>query len=290
MSEVFTFGSLFTGFGGLDLGLERAGMKVLWQVENNEYAQKILEKHWPRVARFGDVRSVHGALAPGTPHVPRLQPVDLICGGFPCQDISSAGKRKGIKGDRSSLWKEFKRVIGEVRPSWVLIENVSALRSRGLSVVLQDLAELGYDAEWSCFPAAALGARVIRERLFLIAYCRTRISPTGPAEGVLAVSRCERLVRLQHESWKAQTPYVAPGTTFVGELVAVPGRNLEYRVDYGVPNRVERTRGLGNAVIPQVAEFVGRLVMESRAVLKAANTNRELAPSLASLSPSKKSG
>ena len=126
-----TFGSLFAGIGGMDLGLERAGMQCKWQVEINPYAQKVLAKHWPHVDRFEDVRAV-GAR--------ELAPVDLIAGGFPCQDISHAGLRAGIDGERSGLWSEFARLVRELRPRYVLVENVAALLVRGVERVLGDLA------------------------------------------------------------------------------------------------------------------------------------------------------
>src|SRR6476661_6834913 len=130
---MLTFGSLFAGIGGIDLGLERAGMRCAWQVEIDDYATRVLAKHWPDVTRFRDVRSV-GA------H--NLTPVDLLAGGFPCQDISDAGKRAGIEGARSGLWSEFARLIGELRPRYVLVENVTALLRRGMGTVLGDLAAL----------------------------------------------------------------------------------------------------------------------------------------------------
>ena len=167
----FTFGSLFSGIGGIDLGLERAGMTCSWQVEIDEYAQKVLAKHWPNVARYGDVRTVGRDTLAG---------VDLIAGGFPCQDISGAGRRAGITGERSGLWSEFYRIICELRPRYVLVENVAVLlypiRRKGyiepapISRVLGDLASCGYDAEWQSLPAAAVGAPHIRDRAFIVAY------------------------------------------------------------------------------------------------------------------------
>ena len=158
------FGSLFAGIGGLDLGLERAGMICKWQVEVNDYATKVLEKHWPDVARFRDVREC-GA------H--NLEPVDLICGGFPCQDVSLAGKRAGLEGERTTLWSEFARIIREIRPRWVLAENVPGLLSsdsgRFFGRVLGDLAACGYDAEWDTIPACAVGAPHRRYRVFVVA-------------------------------------------------------------------------------------------------------------------------
>lgn len=157
-----TVGSLFAGIGGLDLGLERAGFEVRWQVEIDDYCKAVLRKHWPGVKQYGDIREVRGY---------DLEPVDLICGGFPCEDISLASATGvGIIGKRSGLWSEFKRILGEVRPQWALIENVPALRSRGLALVLQDLDALGFDAEWHCIPASSLGAPHQRDRIFIVAY------------------------------------------------------------------------------------------------------------------------
>lgn len=170
------FGSLFTGIGGLDLGLERAGMTCAWQVEIDPYATRVLEKHWPGVKRHTDIRDAHTWQAEHrfkceehcfsclSPHV------DLICGGFPCQDISVAGKGKGLAGERSGLWREYRRIVEEIAPKWVLIENVPALRTRGLRTVLSDLHALGYDAEWDGVSASAVGAPHRRDRLFVVAY------------------------------------------------------------------------------------------------------------------------
>ena len=111
-----TFGSLFAGIGGLDLGLERAGMECRWQVEIDEFCRKVLAKHWPEVPKYGDIGKLTGE---------ELEPVDLICGGFPCQDLSQAGRRAGLEGDRSGLWFEFARIVGVLRPRWV--ERISVL-------------------------------------------------------------------------------------------------------------------------------------------------------------------
>jgi DNA (cytosine-5)-methyltransferase 1 len=149
-----TFGSLFAGIGGMDLGLERAGMVCRWQVEIDDYCRRVLAKHWPDVPKYGDIREVTGG---------ELERVDLICGGFPCQDISNAGKRAGIDGERSGLWSEYIRLVRVLRPRYVLVENVAALLGRGIDRVLGDLAASGYDAEWDCIPAAAVGAPHLRE-------------------------------------------------------------------------------------------------------------------------------
>lgn len=159
-----SIGSLFSGIGGLELGLEWAGLgPTIWQVERDPFCQRILAKHWPTAERFDDVCTV-GA------H--NLKPVDLICGGFPCQDLSYAGKGAGLAGARSGLWTEYARIVGELRPRFVVVENVAALAARGLDRVLGDLAALGYDAVWLPVRAADVGAPHRRERLFIVAYAR----------------------------------------------------------------------------------------------------------------------
>ena len=161
MQHPLTVGSLFAGIGGLDLGLERAGMECKWQVEINEYSQRVLAKHWPDVRRWDDVR---------TWPQPDTDRVDVICGGFPCQDISVAGRGAGLAGERSGLWREMLRIIRDIRPRYVVIENVAALLVRGLDTVLWDVAESGYDAEWSTVSACSMGAPHARDRLFIVAY------------------------------------------------------------------------------------------------------------------------
>ena len=141
----YTVGSLFAGIGGFDLGFERAGFKTVWQVEIDSYCQKVLAKNFPEAERFGDIRECGSH---------NLKPVDVICGGYPCQDISVAGQGKGLTGERSGLWGHYRRIIGEIRPRYVLVENSPALTSRGLGTVLGDLASLGYDAEWDCIKQA----------------------------------------------------------------------------------------------------------------------------------------
>ena len=173
-----TFGSLFAGIGGLDLGLERAGMKCAFQVEIADYPTKILEKHWSDVPRFRDICAVQGA------DLPR---VDVLAGGFPCQDLSTAGKRAGITGAQSGLWKEYLRLINELRPRYIIAENVAALlhKNAGFSTVLSDLSASGYDAEWQVLPAAAFGAPHLRERVFIVAYANSvrRSARDGPFTG-----------------------------------------------------------------------------------------------------------
>ena len=226
-----TFGSLFAGIGGLDLGLERAGWACKWQVENDEYATRVLERHWPDVKRYKDIREVN-----------ELERVDLICGGFPCQDISYAGKGEGIDGARSGLWSEFRRIICLVRPEYVLVENVPALLTRGLGRVLGELAESGYDAEWDCIPAATVGAPHKRDRVFIIAY--TDGIGRGNAYGRRA----------------AVSVFSGPLPSVVWPWTSKPPL---LRGNDGIPRRVDRLRCLGNAVVPQVAEYIGRQIIQA---------------------------
>ncbi len=297
IDTTLTFGSLFAGIGGIDLGLERAGMKCLWQVEIDEYANKVLKKHWPNVTRYGDIRTVDFTKA---------KYVDVIAGGFPCQDISTAGKRKGIKGERSGLWKEFHRAIREIRPRFIVVENVSALCHRGLDTVLADLAASGYDAEWDCIPAAAVGAPHRRDRIFIVAYTQSIRSSEGKQNTTLpsrkrgmgftgcsqnvadtTLNRCKQMpkrfidqgcpIRTSMVFQEGQEIFANTNTERLEAriLQAATKRSLERyrctigkeqwqteprvgRVVNGVPDRMDRIKCLGNAVVPQVAEFVAR--------------------------------
>lgn len=246
-----TFGSLFAGIGGFDLGFERAGMVCKWQVEIDTYAQRVLAKHWPDVRRHDDVRTFPPAPASDWR-------VDVICGGFPCQDISAAGHCEGIDGARSGLWAEFHRIIRALRPRFVAVENVAALVDRGIDRVLGDLAEAGFDAEWQVLPAKAFGAPHTRERMFIVAY-----------------SGCER----------RETPSIEPRIFSQGirksnawgrsrfrelELNGVHGKRVRSVPRAGVlgatewlPDWMDRLRCSGNAVVPQVAEWIGRRIAEA---------------------------
>lgn len=157
-----TFGSAFAGIGGLDLGLERAGMECRWQVEIDPYCLKVLAKHWPNVKRYEDIRKLTGD---------ELEPVDLVCGGFPCQDLSQAGKQAGIEGTRSGLWFDFARIVGMVGPRYVLVENVPGLLVRdAMPRVVGELARLGYVGLWVSLRASEFGAAHIRKRVFILAH------------------------------------------------------------------------------------------------------------------------
>lgn len=252
---MITFGSLFSGIGGLDLGLERAGMRCIWQCEVNPFARKVLQKHWPGIPCYEDVRSINGS--DGSVKRP-----DLICGGFPCQDISYAGVGAGLDGARSGLWFEYARLIREIRPRFVLVENVAALLVRGLDRVLGSLASLGYDAEWSMLSACCLGAPHTRERMFVIAY-RDEVGRRslglrnerqhGLHSGLNAWETSPRGKWGDVERWAREAMETGNGI--------VPATERRGMVD-GIPDRLERTGGCGNAVVPQVGELLGRRIMD----------------------------
>lgn len=235
------FGSLFSGIGGMDLGLERAGMECAWQVEIDPFCRKVLTKHWPNVPKYNDVREAGKH---------NLEPVDLIAGGFPCQDISFAGNGAGITGARSGLWSEFHRIICELRPRLVLVENVAALLLRGMGTVLSDLSASGYDAEWSTVSACSMGAAHMRRRLFILAYPhsvngRPRVWDTDA-----------------RPFWPLQE---VPGfeSTRTGWRMRLANPSELYGGADGISFGLERNRGIGNAVVPQVAEWIGRQILGS---------------------------
>ena len=255
-----TFGSLFSGIGGLDLGLERSGMKCLWQVEKDSYCNKVLEKHWPKVERYSDVKKVGKELAS----------VDLICGGFPCQPVSVAGKRKGTEDERW-LWPEFIRIVRLLRPRYVLVENVPGLLTANQGGAAQeifgDLASSGYDAEWNRISAESVGAPHLRWRVFIVAYSRGgglsqqefcdeqqgRAKVICPSQSVAHTSA--RRYRTQDKKIQAGRNGTLNGDWWSTEP------NVG-RVAHGVPSRVDRLKALGNAVVPQVAERVGREILK----------------------------
>lgn len=239
-----TFGSLFAGIGGMDLGLERAGMTCKWQVEIDQFCQKVLTKHWPHVPKYGDIREVKGD---------ELEPVDLIAGGFPCQDISLQGavwgERMGLRGERSGLWAEYARIIRRVRPRFVLVENVPALLGNGMGNVLGDLAACGYDAEWDCLPACAFGAPHQRDRAFVVAYHREKRIQRRWSR---PISRFSAFPWFQN----VRGPEDLQGRPDLPQPLIRGTSN-------GISNWMDRLGALGNAVVPQVAEWIGRRIMEA---------------------------
>ena len=217
-------------------------MDVRWQVEIDPWARQVLAKHWPNIRRHDDIKTWPKA---------DTERVDVICGGFPCQDISTAGKRAGLAGARSGLFYEAMRVVREMEPRYLLLENVSALLGRGMDSVLGELAQVGMDAVWHCVTAAHLGAPHRRDRVFVIGYRPEAVADTdsvGP-QGQRANRHDARPTRLCSGTARG-------GAHFWAAEPAVG------RVANGIPRRVDRLRGLGNAVVPQVAEFVGHLLLD----------------------------
>ncbi len=231
------FGSLFAGIGGIDLGLERAGMKCLWQVEINDYCTKVLEKHWPKVKRFRDIKECGKH---------NLKSVDLICGGFPCQPHSVAGKRLGA-ADTRNLWPDFLRIISELRPRWVIGENVKGIITTYLDTVLSDLEGEDYTCWTFNIPACTFGAPHRRERIFIMAHSKQQGLERGIgwAEPILF-----------------ETNYISTPPLWAHWPIDIPKPFIS-RGDDGFSSRVDRLKCLGNAVVPQVAEWIGRQVVEA---------------------------
>jgi DNA (cytosine-5)-methyltransferase 1 len=241
-------GSLFSGSGAFEMGFEDTGAFVTaFQVEWDEYARAVLRKNFPHVEVLtNDVRTANGR---------NLPECDVLIGGFPCQDVSNAGKQLGLAGERSGLWFEFARLIFECRPRLVVIENVGALTVRGLDVVLSDLAALGFDAEWDCVPASAVGAYHERDRVFILAY---PAGIYGNARGVLEAGR----------EGRAQLELGRLRGLGVATRGALPHARLESeprldRLVHRTPNRSHRLRLAGNAVDRRVARYLADRILAS---------------------------
>ena len=264
---------LFSGIGGFSLGLERTGgFETVAFCEINPFCQRVLAKHWPGVPRYEDIRELTAErlAADGIS-------VDVICGGFPCQDVSTAGNRAGLSDDtRSGLWSQFARLIGELRPGFVIVENTPGLLSLGMGTVIGDLVRLGYDAEWQPVSAEDIGGPHPRERIWIVAYpVRARLERLWVTSGVEAEIADAR--RVNDDSNAA---FIA-GLHRMGKrgLCSVIDANpyrpswagqqwpeaqpLLCRVGDGLPDRVDRTSALGNAVIPQIPELIGNAILRA---------------------------
>ena len=301
-------------------------MTCAWQVEIDPWARRVLAKHWPGVRRWDNIKTFIpdtasercGAWGPWRTAARRQRraksawitqwSVDLICGGFPCTDISCAGKRAGLAGKQSGLWYEFARIVRVIRPRFVLIENVSALLTRGLDSVLGTLASDGYDSEWACIPAASLGAPHIRDRVFIVAHSTCAHSKKWSSRSSYEKDAGPRNWIARSDSWNLRhfiDPRPEEWSCFGGDarakLQAAQRANCETggcweydpadlsnpdtesgvggmvdgvsarmdgswkytpRVASGIHDRANRFRGLGNAVVPQVAEFIGHRILE----------------------------
>jgi len=241
-NPLMTVGSLFSGIGGLDLGLERAGMKVIWQSEIDPYSSRVLAKHWPDTPNLGDVKEINWHDTPRP---------DVICGGYPCQPFSILGQRKA-EADERHLFPWVADAIRILRPRYAILENVTGHLTAGFGTVQGFLAEIGYDTRWDCIPAAAVGAPHLRDRVFIIA--TPRAEQSRPLADSNNRGSCDPLRTRWHAPWNGGSPR---------------GDSREWwplepdvgRVAHGIPSRMDRLRGLGNAVVPQVAEHIGRLVI-----------------------------
>lgn len=261
-------GSLFSGIGGFELGLERAipNSTTLWQVEQVPYCQQILAKHWPNATIHNDVRTV-GA------H--NLQPVDIICGGFPCQDISTAGLQRGIIKDetRSGLWWEMWRIIGEIRPRIAIMENVANIVRLGGLEVLGSFADIGYNVEWGIISAAQCGAPHERKRWFAIAYpngfrlqtiqniherdqqTKTRAHPLH-SRGTFCTNTYGSN-RSTNSHWKQCK--IKPIIYTMGNGISGGMDRSSWRKMRGV--EIQQIKALGNAIVPQCSEWIGQRIM-----------------------------
>lgn len=267
---------LFSGIGGFSLGLERAGMKTIAFCEVDKKCQEVLRKHWKDVPIFEDVSTLKGKDIEQT--------VDVICGGFPCQDISLAGKGAGLEGERSGLWWEFHRLIKEIKPKWAIIENVSALRNRGLDQVLRSLNEIGYDAEWHCITAASIGAPHRRDRIWIIAYPKSEQCNGNNFDSESSKSSSQELGSCDSKryvsnsssigsqgSWEFEQPKRSAQIINRETIESLNGSFSRIwatepdvgRVAHGVSGRVDRLKQLGNAVVPQIPELIGRAICQA---------------------------
>jgi DNA (cytosine-5)-methyltransferase 1 len=237
--RTMTHGSLFSGIGGFELGAEWAGIPTLWNCEIEDYQREVLKKNFPNVKQYRDITKTSG-----------LGHVDIISGGFPCQDISVAGKGEGITGKRSGLWTEMHRVIREVRPAYVIIENSPALLYRGFERVLCDLSESGYNAEWQCIRNSSFGFPHHRERLYVIAYTNEIGS-----QGNVRVDRCFKPV------FKEWTPNSDDGYSCAKRIQQMPTCS-HIRNGDGFPGWTHRVGSIGNAVNPCVAKYLFECIKE----------------------------
>lgn len=230
MEKDLKHGALFAGIGGNELGAKWAGIETIWNCENATFKRKLLKQKFPNVEQYDDIRTMSN---------PKW--CDIISGGFPCQDISIGGKGEGIEGSRSRLWYEMRRIIREVRPNYVIIENSSALTFRGLGRVLYDLSEIGYDAEWQCLSAKAFGLQHGRERIFIIAYTHEIGQKYGGEISVFRQFDISKQFERVFPKWRERRDVPQP---------------TNFRTANVLPNQLDRVGALGDAVIPLISFYL----------------------------------
>ena len=268
---------LFSGIGGFSLGLERAGMQTVAFCEIEPFCQAVLRKHWPHIPIYDDIRTLTAErLAEDG-----IGTVDLICGGFPCQPFSNAGKRMG-REDNRALWPEYRRIIEDCEPAWVYGENVTGIVSLELDNALADLEGLGYSVATFNIPACAVGAQHIRERIWIVAHSVTN----GHKERINVLEPDNNQAQRQHKGRQADGAFTPKDAADVqcgerslewsagrtrregdpipwnGDWASSPEPCLG-REDDGIPQRLDRLRALGNAVVPQIPEAIGRAILQA---------------------------
>lgn len=254
---------LFSGIGGFSLGLERTGgFSTVAFCEIEPFPRSVLAQHWPKVPCYEDVRT----LTANQLYADGIDRVDVITGGFPCQDLSVAGRRAGIEASRSGLWSEIVRLACELRPSFIIVENVSNLLSgpgeqpgQWFGRVLGDMAEIGYDAEWHCIPAAAVGAPHSRDRVWIVAYPQQeqRLRPVFNADHASETIRPNPTIR-DEDGLRLEVG--TPRRSIPGQWMDQPN---PVGVADGVSDWSHRLAACGNAVVPQIPELIGRAILES---------------------------
>lgn len=233
---------LFSGIGGFSLGLERSGyFETVAFCEIEEFPRKVLAKHWPEIPCYPDVRTIQDDME-------GFESAEAITAGFPCQDISFAGKGAGLAGERSGLWWQVRKTIRLVRPQIALLENVAALLNRGMGTVLGSLAKIGYDTEWHCIPASHVGLPHIRDRVWIIA---NDWQGRGQRVEPQAFQRLSRFPWSENvrsaQNWARRSDLFASWLCRAGD---------------GISNRIHRTESLGNSVAHQIPELIGRAIGE----------------------------
>ena len=254
---MITLGSAFSGIGGFELGLERSSipdLKTIWQIERNEFCRKVLARHWPNALRYNDIRQLDYS---------SLEVPDILCAGFPCQDFSIQalrGKDKnqaGLKGVNSGLWYNLVKLIGILRPRIILLENVPTIINIGLPEIAGAFSSLGYDMQWTIISARSMGACHIRERWFTVAYPNRQY---GKALGESwAMENTSSKKTAMSECSSGNPGRIYPKNYWKG-FPTEPGI---CRIDDGIPDRVDRIKALGNAIVPACSEYVGNCLADS---------------------------